>query len=68
MAIKVKYKIQPPDDNVTHTVTAINVDNFKNTVHVNIQKGTKVDSYEITMEHAQEIGFMNMQALDRYCK
>ena len=53
---------------VTHKVTSIHFDNFKHTVKVVIEKGIEISQPEMTMEYAQEIGFINIQALKSYCK
>lgn len=37
-------------------------------VNIVIQHGMNVDSVKISMEHAQEIGFINLSALKKYCK
>ena len=53
---------------VTHMVTSINVDSWNHMVTVVIEKGLTVDTVEITMEQAQDIGFINLNALEKYCK
>jgi len=53
---------------VTHHVTFIHVDNFKDTVEFVIQRGLSVDTVKIPMEHAEDIGFINFNALSEYCK
>jgi|SanBayMetagenome_1026888.scaffolds.fasta_scaffold14540_2 hypothetical protein len=52
----------------THIVTDIFVDNFHSVITVNIQKGNEVDTVNITMQYAREIGLINLQALENYCK
>ena len=52
----------------THRVTSINVNNQSNMVSIIIQRGLGVDSVQMSMEHAQEIGFINFNALINYCK
>ena len=51
---------------ITHNVTNIFVDSFSSMVRVTIQKGRKVNTVDFTMEHAQEIGFINIKALSNY--
>ena len=51
----------------THHVTSIRID-FSEMVHVVIEKGTDVQQHTFSMEHAQEIGFININALLKYCK
>ena len=53
--------------NVTHSVTSIYIDSFSSMVRVVIEKGLKVDVVEFTMEHAHQIGFINVKALSNYC-
>ena len=55
-------------ENATHHVTGIYVDSHSSIVTVNIEKGTSVDQIKISMEAAQEIGFINIQALSKFCK
>lgn len=52
----------------THHVTSIQVDYFSSMVHVVIEKGLDVQKHTFSMEHAQEIGFINFNALLKYCK
>lgn len=52
---------------ITHNVTNIFIDRFSSMVEVTIQKGLKVYTVKFTMEHAQEIGFINIKALSNYC-
>lgn len=54
--------------NCKHSVQSIYIDNFDEVITVIIQKGNQVDSVNITMQHAQEIGFINLDALKNYCK
>ena len=60
------YDVKEGKD-ITHNVTNIFVDSFSSMVRVTIQKGTKVNTVDFTMEHAQEIGFINIKALSNYC-
>ena len=53
---------------ITHNVTGIYVDSYNSICTVIIQKGTDVDTIKISMEYAQEIGFININALKPYCK
>lgn len=52
----------------THVVTNIFVDSFNSTVHVTLEHGVKVENIGFSMEQAQEIGFINIKALELYCK
>ena len=54
--------------NITHHVTGMHVSNHNSMVTVIIEKGQKVEQIKFSMEHAQEIGFINMNALKDYCK
>ena len=60
------YDVKENKD-ITHNVTNIFVDNFSSMVKVTIQKGLKVYAVDFTMEHAQEIRFINIKALSNYC-
>ena len=53
--------------NITHNVTNIVIDSFNSMLKVTIEKGLKVYTINFTMEHAQEIGFINIKALSNYC-
>lgn len=55
------------DKDITHNVTSIVVDSSSSMVKVTIQKGVKVYTVNFSMEHAQEIGFINIKALRNYC-
>lgn len=55
------------DKDITHNVTNIFIDSFSSTVKVTVQKGLKVYTVNFSMEHAQEIGFINIKALSHYC-
>lgn len=53
--------------NVTHSITAIYIDSFSSMVKVVIEKGLTVYTVKFTMEHAHQIGFINVKALSNYC-
>lgn len=53
---------------VTHRVTSINVDNWSHMVTVVIERGLTVETVEMSMEKAQAIGFINLNALEKYCR
>lgn len=53
---------------VTHKVTDILVNSMSSMVTVIIDDGITVSSVKFSMEHAQEIGFINIEALQNYCK
>ena len=52
----------------THRVTAINIDNHSETVTFNIEKGPTVDQVRLTMEACQDLGIINLEKLEKYCK
>ena len=52
----------------THAITFIHIDSVTSMVKVVIEKGIDVDSINMTMEHAEDIGFINFEALKQYCK
>ena len=60
------YDVKEGKD-ITHNVTNIHIDSSSSMVKVTIQKGLKVYTVSFTMEHAQEIGFINIKALSNYC-
>jgi hypothetical protein len=60
------YDIKEEKD-ITHNVTNIFVDSFSSMVKVTIEKGLKVYTVDFSMEHAQEIGFINIKALSNFC-
>lgn len=68
----VSWGVSPYDileaKDVTHNVTNIFIDSFSSMVEVTIQKGLNVSTVAFSMEHAQEIGFINIKALKDYCK
>ena len=51
----------------THRVTSIYIDIFSGMVKVVIEKGLTVYAVEFSMEHAHQIGFINVKALSNYC-
>ena len=55
------------DKYVTHKVTNIFIDSFSSMVRVTINKGLKAYNVQFSMQHAQEIGFINIKALSNYC-
>jgi hypothetical protein len=52
---------------VTHNVTSIYIDKTS-TVNVCVHKGRDVEVIKLSMDEAQEIGFINIKALTKYCK
>ena len=52
----------------THRVTAINMNNHSETVTFNIERGTIVDQVRLTMEACQDLGIINLEKLEKYCK
>jgi len=52
----------------TRIVASINIDNHSGMVRVSIEKGISVDSFSMTMERAQDMGFINIQALNKILK
>lgn len=49
-----------------HYVTWIHADSQSDIVTVVIERGKNVRQVEISMEHAAEIGLINIKALDKY--
>lgn len=58
------------DKFVTHSVGSIYVDSFAGTVKVAIESKAKgnVEVVTMTMDQAERIGFINIEALKDYCK
>ena len=56
------------DKIVDYSVQNLHIDYFSGVIHVVMQKGNRVDQFDITMEYAQEIGFINFDSLKPYCK
>lgn len=52
----------------THRVTAINIDNHSAIATFNIERGTTVDQVHLTMEACQDLGIINIEKLEKYCK
>ena len=52
----------------THRVTAINIDNHSGIATFNIERGTTVDQVYLTMEACQDLGIINLEKLEKYCK
>lgn len=55
------------DQKNTTNINSINIDNFMQTVSVTTQKGLRVQVVNMSMENAQDIGFINVDALKNYC-
>lgn len=53
---------------VTHKITSINIDNISAQIKVVYEKGSEVNQFKISMEQAQEIGFINLNAIEKYIK
>ena len=52
---------------VTHRISNIYIDEHS-VVSVVIESGITVNTVKFSMEYAQEIGFINLDALKNYCK
>lgn len=55
-------------ENVTHNITNISIDPIDSTIVIVVESGIKVNRIIMSMEHAKEIGFINLNALSDYCK
>ena len=53
------------DDKATYVVTSVRVDDQSSLIEITSQKGSKVDTMVLSMEHAQEIGFINFDKLNK---
>lgn len=56
------------DKNITHHVTGVFVDVFNSSVRATVQKGLEVQTVNLTIERAQDIGFINFEALSVFLK
>ena len=52
----------------THCVTGINIDNHSEIVTFNIERGQVVDQVHLSMEACQDLGIINIEKLEKYCK
>lgn len=52
----------------THNITNIHIDNRGHMVQLTIEKGLNINQVTMSMEHAQNIGFINIDVLKCYCK
>jgi len=48
-------------------ITSINVDNFNRTISVTREIGCDVKTFELTIEFAQKIGFINIDTISKFC-
>jgi hypothetical protein len=62
-----KFDSKPVLEDATHVVTNIHVD-FNDMITVVMEKGIEVNRIQLSMEHAEQIGFINLSALSSYCK
>jgi len=53
---------------ITHHVNSIIIDSLNKEITISIEHGIKVYQVKLTMQHAEEIGFINFKALGNYCK
>lgn len=53
---------------VTHHVTNIHVDSMSSMLYVIIEQGTKIERIQISMNEAENIGFINFDALKKFIK
>ena len=54
------------DFEATYTITSIKVFDQSSLIQVTSQKGSKTDTVIISMEEAQEIGFINFNKLAKF--
>ena len=52
----------------THRINGVYIDSFNSDAVISIQKGIEVNQVKVSIEELQEIGFLNFDKLDRYCK
>jgi hypothetical protein len=65
---KPKYHQSGIPDEHTHRIDGIYIDDFSSMCRFSVWTGLDHTTYHITMEHAQEIGFINIDALKSYCR
>lgn len=63
-----KCLYQVPGEPPTYTIPSINIDNNRELVNFTIARGMSIKTFTISMQKAQEIGFINMQALEQFIK
>jgi hypothetical protein len=60
---------QIPGEEPKYIISSIDIDNVWGRIHVKvIQDFSKVKTFTLTIQTAQEIGFINMQALEPFMK
>jgi hypothetical protein len=52
----------------THRVTAIHIDNRSHIATFIIEKGVNVDELKLSMSACEELGIINLQKLENFCK
>ena len=52
----------------THNINNIYINMERGNIDFVIQKGMNITTVSITLEHAQDIGFINVDKLEMYCK
>ena len=57
-------KLKEPD----FYITSVNIDCFEHTVSIIYEKGISVNVINLTLEEAQESGFLNPYAITQYFK
>jgi NADH:ubiquinone oxidoreductase subunit F (NADH-binding) len=53
--------------NVTHNIVSIFIDSFSGYATIRVEHFEKVESIKISIEEAVNIGFLNFDALNKYC-
>jgi hypothetical protein len=52
----------------THRISNIHIDSFNSEAVIIIEKGLEVSRLKVSIEELQNIGFLNFDKLDKYCK
>lgn len=52
----------------THHVTAIYIDNRSDIATFIIEKGVNVEQVKLSMSACEELGIINLQKLEKFCK
>lgn len=60
--------LQVPEKGPKYIISSIDIDNLWGLIHVKTIQDSKVNMFTITIHTAQEIGFINMQALEQFMK
>jgi hypothetical protein len=52
----------------THRINGIYIDSLNSDAVISIQKGIEVNQVKVSIEELQDIGFLDFNKLEKYCK